>query len=173
MAVMFLIRHAQSQGNFQRFLCGRRTTCPLTPTGIVQAKELASDLSTAAIGSVYTSPIERAHETARILCETIGVKPQVDDRLIEADMGTLEGKPIEEIVRQDQNWEDDFYDDSSNKYNVEKFSKIEKRMMSAVHELIAKNSAENIAAITHYEPIKSVVANLLGLGPAVARKITV
>ena len=60
---LLLIRHAESEGNAQGRLQGRKEY-PLSERGITQAAALAERLTPVPIAAVYASPIRRAAETA-------------------------------------------------------------------------------------------------------------
>ena len=63
---LLLIRHAESQGNFEHRLQGRREF-PLTAKGTQQAEALASRLAPEPLATIYSSPIGRALQTAEII----------------------------------------------------------------------------------------------------------
>src|SRR5207247_1666190 len=63
---LLLIRHAESQGNFERRLQGRREF-PLTERGLAQAQALAERLVSLPLSAVYSSPVGRAIQTAEVL----------------------------------------------------------------------------------------------------------
>ena len=52
---LLLIRHAESQGNFERRLQGRREF-PLTAKGMQQAEALASRLAPESLAAIYCEP---------------------------------------------------------------------------------------------------------------------
>ena len=66
---LLLIRHAESQGNFERRLQGRREF-PLTERGLAQAQALAERLVSLPLSAVYSSPVGRAIQTAEVIAAT-------------------------------------------------------------------------------------------------------
>jgi len=66
----------------------------LTDKGIAQVKSLAKILKRnyPIIDKIYSSPLKRAVETAKILSSEIGVCYNIDSRLVEFSVGYLEGK---------------------------------------------------------------------------------
>jgi alpha-ribazole phosphatase/probable phosphoglycerate mutase len=97
---VYLLRHGQTAWNADgNRYCGR-TDLPLTDTGIEQARLVYAQLKNVALDAVYSSPLQRAWQTAKIAC---GQKNVIaDDRLIEFDFGNWEGKTKEEFIIEDE-----------------------------------------------------------------------
>jgi len=96
---MYLVRHGQDEDNANRILNGRRDTS-LTDLGKSQARDTALKLKNFNIDVVYSSPLKRAYETARIITKEIGVDEIIcDQHLIERDFGILTGKPFSGIEK--------------------------------------------------------------------------
>src|SRR5213076_1552089 len=79
MTHLLLIRHGETPWNRDRRWQGHADV-PLSAEGLAQAVRLADHLKTqgAAIGVVYSSDLQRAHETARKLAETLATELIVD-----------------------------------------------------------------------------------------------
>src|SRR5437867_13331408 len=79
---LLLIRHAESQGNLERRLQGRREF-PLTMRGVEQAQGLAERLVTLPVSALYSSPVGRAMQTAEVIAATACVdviwEPRLED----------------------------------------------------------------------------------------------
>lgn len=97
---IFVARHGQNVDNANRILNGHRDL-PLTDLGRSQANDLGEGIKEAGINvdRVYSSPLDRAAETARIVCEVLGisVKPEIMPELIERDFGVMTGLSIDEV----------------------------------------------------------------------------
>ena len=65
---------------------GRHTESHLTEQGQEQVRDAAKQLKTVSIDKVYASPVTRAVETAKIVCEELGVSYEVDERLYEIEL---------------------------------------------------------------------------------------
>ena len=108
MLTIYLLRHGETAWNADsNRYCGR-TDIPLTSTGIGQAEEVRRQLEGVEFANVYSSPLQRAFDTACIASGKIAIK---DDRLIEADFGLWEAKTKEEFITENeslwQNWMND------------------------------------------------------------------
>jgi 2,3-bisphosphoglycerate-dependent phosphoglycerate mutase len=73
--VLYLVRHCQATG--------QEPDAPLTETGRKQAIELASWFSEVPIERIISSPFARAFQSVMPLSKHLGVKVEVDQRLIE------------------------------------------------------------------------------------------
>ncbi|MDQ8005546.1 MAG: histidine phosphatase family protein [Pedobacter sp.] len=109
MLSVYLLRHGETQYNADgNRYCGR-TDIPLTDKGIAQAQAVRLQLQGRKLDAVYSSPLKRANETAKIASGNNLVI--ADQRLIEIDFGTWEGKRREEFVAENptlwNNWSED------------------------------------------------------------------
>ena len=89
-----VIRHGQTAMNLRHVLQGR-SDAALNAAGIEQARRAAAGLRGVSFDRVYTSPLRRAIQTAEIIAP--GVRPVVDDRLIEMDYGPYEGADLNRL----------------------------------------------------------------------------
>jgi len=96
---IMLLRHGESEGNAQGRMQGRRDY-PLSALGREQAALAAAFIggSRLSLNAVYSSPLKRALETARILAQSgICPEPLIDEDLPEIGAGSLEGLNEAEI----------------------------------------------------------------------------
>ena len=99
MKKIYIARHGQDQDNANKILNGQRDE-PLTEIGIEQAKVSAEKIKelNLHIDKIYSSPLQRAFDTAKIIAEKINLsEPQKLDLLIERNFGVMTGKPIDSI----------------------------------------------------------------------------
>jgi uncharacterized phosphatase len=92
---LYFIRHGLSEMNKSGHFAGTIDT-PLTSEGRVQAKIAGESARMLNINLIVSSPLSRAHETAKIIAEQIDY-PQneiiISDLLKERHWGDLEGTP--------------------------------------------------------------------------------
>src|SRR5918999_1329465 len=81
--VVHLLRHGEVE-NPQGILYGRLPGYHLSEDGALMAKAVAKWLAGREVAALYSSPMERARETAEPLAETFGLPVTIDERLIEA-----------------------------------------------------------------------------------------
>ena len=89
---LYFVRHGESEANVLRVISNRGWRHPLTEKGRCQAHDLADRLCEAGIRRIYTSPLQRAVQTAQILAKTLGIEVEISDGLREFDCGIAEGR---------------------------------------------------------------------------------
>jgi len=91
------VRHGETDDNAAARFQGRLDT-QLNDRGREQSRALAQRLRGEGLRALYTSPLRRARETARIVGDALGLEAVVDERLSEADTGDWTGLLTSEIV---------------------------------------------------------------------------
>lgn len=96
--MIYLLRHGQTEFNLEGRLQGQMDS-PLTDFGRSQARACGALIAAEVKGpSVWTSPLARAEETARLVAgELPGAALRLDPRLAEASFGIWEGMTRPEI----------------------------------------------------------------------------
>lgn len=84
--ILYLIRHAESVGNHEGRLQGRRDY-GLTDRGVAQAQALAARLVSVDIGVVYASPLTRTRATAEYVAQATHAELIDETHLQEYDFG--------------------------------------------------------------------------------------
>jgi broad specificity phosphatase PhoE len=92
MTRVYLVRHGETAPNKNGIALGRADV-PLTEHGQWQAGRIADALGGLPVAAVFSSPLQRAVETARPVAERLGIAPEVREGLIEMDVGALDGLP--------------------------------------------------------------------------------
>lgn len=98
MTRIILVRHGKSTYNQERRIQGRLDKSILTEAGRSGALQVGDTLSSIAFDAAYTSPLQRAKETAEIILSRLTNPPQLHptDQLMEIDLPLWEG-----MLRQD------------------------------------------------------------------------
>ncbi len=89
-ARLFVVRHGETVESAGGTYSGRRDV-PLTDHGREQARRAGERLRDAGVDLIYSSPLGRALDTARLIGAATGAPVKVDERLTEVDHGPLEG----------------------------------------------------------------------------------
>jgi broad specificity phosphatase PhoE len=89
-ATLILIRHGETEHNRTGIVLGRKDV-PLNDLGLRQAAALEFALAEEKIEAIYASPLQRALETAKRIAKPHDFAVTTDDRLMEMDVGELEG----------------------------------------------------------------------------------
>lgn len=162
MTTVLLIRHANTDA-VGRTLAGRGPGVHLNAAGKAQALELAERLASAPIKAVYSSPLERARETAAPLATRLGLPVQIREEIGEIDIGRLTGQELAALA-DDPAWK---------RFNTvrslarfpggEAMPEVQARMASAMEEFRRRHADEMIAVVSHAEPIRALLALFLGI----------
>jgi len=165
-SIIFL-RHGQAKNNTERILAGRTPGVPLTEEGVDQSEKAAKFLEEMNISAIYSSPIERAKNTAEIVGKHNSIDVRIDDRLIELDMGKFTGKPYDEIFSSHGNVFMKFYrGELEIAHNgVETFEEVKKRIRDMVDHVIDNHPDENVVLVTHMDPIKAMLSTVVSFSP--------
>lgn len=137
---IYIIRHGQTDWNVEGRYAGRMDI-PLNRTGIKQAEEIREKLKDITFDKVYSSPLSRTYQTARIISDGEIVK---DERIIERYNGELEGKLKSEIKD-----EINFNDPNQKKYNIESVTNVRERIKSFFDDITTNSSYKNILVVMH------------------------
>jgi 2,3-bisphosphoglycerate-dependent phosphoglycerate mutase len=135
---------------------------PLAERGKKQADALAEYLGTEPIGAVWSSPMQRARETAAPLAAALGVEVVVDTELAEWDREATSYIPIEELkAAKDERWvamvegnlETDGVDLDAFKAGV----------VTAIDHIVTGNPGASVAVVCHGGVINAYLAHVLGI----------
>jgi len=96
MSRLVLVRHGETVWHAENRYAGR-TDIALTEEGIAQAVRLAAWARNAGLAAVWSSPLSRARLTAALAAKAVGLPIQIEERLIELDFGSGEGKTDAEM----------------------------------------------------------------------------
>ena len=167
--MIIFLRHGQAENNTKKILAGRSPGVDLTQVGIQQAEQSGKMLESLNISAIYSSPIDRALQTAEIVGNHCNLEPVTDDRLIELDMGKFTKMPYDEIFAKHGNVFLKFYEGSNevSENGVETFANVQKRVFEMVDFVINKHKNENVVLVTHMDPIKAMIGKTLSLKPEI------
>jgi broad specificity phosphatase PhoE len=156
------MRHAVAEGN------GRfhgHTDVPLAAEARDQLKALVRKLSTYPVQVVYSSDLQRAHETAKAVARTFDTQVLVRSGLREMHFGCWEGLTWRQIARRfprlSRAWLTQFPQQSIP--GAERFDAFKKRIMRELNEIVAANPASCVAIVTHAGVARLMVARALGV----------
>ena len=88
---IWITRHGQTNLNKKHLMQGR-TNEPLNDTGRMQAKEARKKIGSIPFDAVYSSPLDRAIETASIIGNVSKNQVIIDERITEMNFGRYELK---------------------------------------------------------------------------------
>jgi probable phosphoglycerate mutase len=136
----------------------------LTESGREGARRLGAALADVPLAAIYTSPMERAQETAAAIAEGRKLAPEVHAGLNEIDYGDWTGRSLAGL-RKLRAWRTVVFQPSRMAFkNGETMLEAQHRAVITVEEMAARHRGRTVAAVAHGDLIKSAVAYYLGLG---------
>ncbi len=164
MPLLLLIRHGENEYVKTGKLAGRLPEVHLNERGQKQAVELAEALGNVPIKAIYSSPMERARETAAPLAEKLGLELQIHAGLLETQIGDWAGQELK-ALRKLPEWK--IVQGAPSRFrfpNGESFAECQLRIVGALEALSQAHKAEEIiAVVSHADPIKLATAYYLGM----------
>jgi len=159
---LLLIRHGENDFTRTGKLAGLMPGVHLNEAGRKQAQALAERLKAAPLKAVYTSPLERARETAQPLADAKKLRLVVVEDLKEIDFGAWTGRSLKVLARTNL-WRLVQQQPSRLQFpEGETFRAAQARAVQAVEQLAHAHPKGLVAAVTHADVIKLVVAHYLG-----------
>ena len=167
--MIIFLRHGQAENNTEKILAGRSPGVNLTETGIQQAEQTGKMLELLNVSKIYSSPIDRALQTAEIVGKHCDLEIIPDQRLIELDMGKFTKMPYDEIFAKHGNVFLKFYEgnDEVSENGVETFATVQKRVFDMVDFVVKNHKNENVVLVTHMDTIKAMIGRVLNLKPEI------
>jgi broad specificity phosphatase PhoE len=161
-ATILLARHGETDWNAEKRWQGHSDR-PLTERGRAQAEALAERLDGTPLEAVYSSDLERARDTGRVVAERRGVPLRTQRELREVDVGSWAGltrpEAAERFPDAFRRWEQGYpgWDDG------ETYEQMTERVVEAVRRIAASHEEAPALVVTHAGPIRAVHSAALGL----------
>jgi probable phosphoglycerate mutase len=158
--VLLLVRHATNEF-VGKAMVGRAPGVHLNEEGMRQARELAGRLAAARITAIYTSPLERAKETAEPLAARLRITPREFTELYEIDCGGWTGKTFQELDPEPE-WR--LWVTQRTKARPpggESIAEAQRRVVDLITRLCPEHDGETIVLVSHGDVIKAALAHFL------------
>lgn len=158
---IYLLRHGE-YANPKAIAPYRLPGFYLSAKGVADVEAMARKLADVPISAVFTSPMERTQQTAKILAAPHGLTPEVDDRLLEV-RSPLEGKTVAEVESLG-GWNWSVYDTAwHGQGDGETLQEIYERVIAVFDEKRAVFAGKHIILVTHGDPVMLVAATCLNI----------
>lgn len=150
---IYLVRHGETPWNKEGKLQGRSNT-RLNEFGIKLAQITGEALKEIPFDVVYSSPLDRALETAEIIKGNREIPLYTDERIIEMSFGDAEGADIPEAKRNPENPLHNFLFKPESyipPQNGETFEQLYKRSLDFINHVLipSEKKYENILVVAH------------------------
>ena len=156
---IYLTRHGQTLWNIEKRLQGRGNS-PLTEEGIERAKELRDRIKNIHIDTIYSSPIERALNTANIIKGDKDLEVVTDDGLMEMCFGDYEGRRTDDVMQENPNWDISLIMKGDTKLsapNGETLEEVRNRVSITMDRIIEENRGKTILIVAHGITLKALM----------------
>ena len=159
---ILLVRHGQTPTT-GKLLPGRAPGLRLADSGVMQAERAGERIAELKrVDAVYTSPLERARETAAPIGKAVGLRPKVDKGLLECDFGDWTGAELGKLMKLPE-WRTVQKAPSTFRFpNGESFTEMQVRMVTALDRLRTLHPGGMIVCVSHADTIKAAMAHALG-----------
>jgi probable phosphomutase (TIGR03848 family) len=164
MPTLLLIRHGENDYLKKGRMAGRLPDIHLNKHGREQSTALAESLKAFPIRAIYSSPLERAVETAEPLSQALGLPVQLCPGLLDTDVGEWQGLQLKKL-RKLPLWKQVQRQPSQVRFpGGESFLELQERLVKEIDAIrLAHKPKDMLAVFFHADPIKLVLAHYLGL----------
>jgi probable phosphoglycerate mutase len=160
--LVLLVRHGQTPTTGVT-LPGRAPGLHLADRGRQEADEVAARIARLPrVAAVYSSPLERAYETATPIASACGLTVEVEPGLLECDYGEWTGLALKDLRRRPEWKVIQRYPSGFRFPGGESLAEMQTRVTGALGRLVAAHAGQTIVAVSHADPIKAAVADALG-----------
>jgi probable phosphoglycerate mutase len=162
MTNLLLIRHATNDWVADR-LAGWTPGVHLNENGRAQAEALAERLAAWPIAAIYSSPLERAVETAQPLAARHDLPIRMEEGVGESRYGDWTGQLLKELSKAPEWMQVQFVPSLARFPGGEGLGEMQARAVAAIERLRAAHPNEVIAVVSHADVIKAIAASYAGL----------
>lgn len=164
MTKVYLVRHAEAEGNIYRRFHGWYNSL-ITDNGYRQIAALAKRFEGEQIDAVYSSDLFRTMTTAGAVYKSRGLELHTDPGLREIGGGVWEDKPWGELRREDKESLERFNmgDPTWQVEGSETYGGVQERVCGTILKLAAAHEGQTIALFSHGTAIRTAIAKFSGL----------
>lgn len=164
MTEIYLIRHAQAEGNRYRILQGHWDG-DVTAAGEKQIKLLAARFCGVPVDAVYASDLYRARHTAAAVARREGLPIRSDRRLREINVGPWETQFFGNVCHDEPERARQFIHEPDLFYlpGAETFAEVGERACAALEEIACENEGKRVAVVSHGVTIRCILSRITGV----------
>ena len=165
MTELWLVRHGQTDWNLTGRWQGQAAEAPgLNDTGRAQVLTICEQLKGRRLSAIYSSDLLRAHQTAALIAESLGLPVTLEPRLREINLGSWEGMPSEEI---EEKYSLELAERARNPVqarapNGESPREVAERVLVAINEIASKHRDESILIVSHAVSLAVIICRFEG-----------
>ena len=148
MTIIYLIRHCEIKSP-KKIAAFRLPGFPLSAEGKGEAKSIAKYFKNKSISVIYSSPILRAKQTAKIIASVLDLDISVSPLLNET-RSPLQGMSLEEFFKMKK---EIFFEEKHIKGGGETIEEINTRMKKFIGRTLKKHRDREVIVVSHGDPI--------------------
>ncbi len=162
---VILVRHGETDWNQVRRVQGGSSNTPLNENGKQQVESLALKLKSEPIQAIYSSPLQRAWDTAQAIAGHHQLEVEVEPLLREIEVGHLEGTSVAEMgKRLDQLLTIETPNASLPRMpGGESLTELQQRAWATIQRLVDKHPDGVVVVVSHYFTILTIICSVLSL----------
>jgi probable phosphoglycerate mutase len=161
---LYLVRHGATRMTAEDRFSGA-VGAELSSEGQQQAARLGARVQDDGIAAVYTSPLSRSADTARIIAGACGLTPILRQELREISHGPWEGLTRHEVEERFPTdyaaWESDPFTFAP--VGAESGVAVLARALPAIREIVTAHEGGSVLVVSHKATIRLVLCGLLGI----------
>ena len=172
MTTVYIIRHAEAEGNLYRIVQGHFDSY-VTARGRRQIDALAERFRDVHLDALYSSDLRRTVATAGAITRYHELELHRDARLREIDLGVCEGMSFGDMHHADpqQMYYFNYDPERWRAEKAENFVECADRMINTVSEIASRHDGQTIAIVSHGMAIRSLLTRILGVRSEDIRKL--
>ncbi len=148
MALVYLVRHGESEANALGILTDSLEGYPLTAKGVEEVKAMSLQLSNFRFDRIVSSPVLRARQSAAIISDALNKPIEIDARIRESSMGGYNNRKYFELPA-----------GGRVEKGLESWASMTSRMVD-----FAESLEGSVIAVTHQITIRVLLAHYMGIG---------
>lgn len=158
---IYLMRHGETDWNVLHRMQGR-SDIPLNENGLSQAKTAALAMRSIPFDCIFSSPLQRAVQTAQTVAAGRNLPIQIEPRITEMGFGKMEGLSLTEhpALRQAFFGDPEHYVPSE---GAETYAQLDARCRSVLEDLLPSlvQTHDNVLLVSHGALIRGIVQRVL------------
>lgn len=157
----YLIRHGSCDSVGKR-ISGRMPGVYLNEEGRREARELAERMENVALDAIYSSPLERARETAEPLARKLELPVRESPAFHEIDFGDWTNKSFDELAEIEEWRQYNHFRSGIAIPGGERMVEVQARVVAELERLKRMHPDQRVAVFTHADVIRMTVLHYLG-----------
>lgn len=158
----YLIRHAERDVGSE-VMAARGPGVNLTERGRAAAERMAQRLRGERIRHVFSSPLDRARQTAAPIARALGVPVEISPALNEVDFGEWTGKSVDELAPFPRWRSFNAFRSATPLPGGELYAAVQARMVGEIVRLREAYPDDGVALVSHGDPLRIAIGYFIGM----------